>query len=414
MHVIIADDITGAGDSGIHFAVAGRRIALLLSRAALGETLASHEMATLSSESRFLEPAEAAGAVRQIMRECRAAGADIVYKKIDSTLRGNPGAEIEAMLHEGTFRTALVCPAMPKTGRTVRGGKLFLHGQSLDDTESGKDPFNPVFSADIAGILAGQTDLPIAGISHAHVRAGEEALAKIISSMTVNGARILVSDAESDFDLAAIAAAIRLLRDDPGTAGAQNILPVGAGGFAEAIAGPARPNAGAAPHGRMLAVVGSLTRTSLEQIDYAAIHGGFRLLDMDIEAWQTDPDAELRRLTALATLDDSPLLLKNRVAPSGRIDVADGIRAAAMFAETARAVSVAAGCGILYVTGGNTAMAVLQKLGVHAVTLEREYMPGVVMSSFAPAGTKLRCFISKAGGFGCPKTIVRLAEAIRG
>jgi uncharacterized protein YgbK (DUF1537 family) len=59
-------------------------------------------------------------------------------------------------------------------------------------------------------------------------------------------------------------------------------------------------------------------------------------------------------------------------------------------------------------------MAVLRRLGVRAVTLEREFTPGVVLSSFAPAETQLRWFISKAGGFGGPDTITRLAEATRG
>ncbi len=411
--IIIADDITGAGDSGIHFAVAGRKIALLLHSAALVETLAHHEMISLSSESRFLEPGEAAQAVRRTVRACRAAGAEIVYKKVDSTLRGNPGAEIEALLDEGEFDIALVCPAMPKTGRAIRGGRLFLHGESVNNTEMGNDPFNPVPNPDIAGILAGQTAVPVATISLAYVRAGEEELAQCICSMIAHGARILVADAESGYDLATIAAAIRLLRSASGVIGAKRILPVGAGGFAEAIAGPAKPGCGSVPHGRMLAVVGSLTKTSLEQTDYALAHGGFRLLDMDISAWHNNPEAERRRLTALACIDTSPLLLKNTVLPTGRIDVEVGIRAAAIFAEAARAISIAAGCEILYVTGGSTATAVLQKLGVHAVTLERECMPGVVISAFAPAGTKLRYFISKAGGFGGPETIARLAEATR-
>jgi uncharacterized protein YgbK (DUF1537 family) len=148
----------------------------------------------------------------------------------------------------------------------------------------------------------------------------------------------------------------------------------------------------------------------LEQIDYAAAHGGFRLLDMDVEACREGADAEIARLCALAAGCDTPLLLKNRVVPTGRIDVADGLRAAAVFAEAAQAVSAAAGCSILYVTGGSTAMSVLQRLGVDALTLERECMPGVVMSSFAPAGTNLRRFISKSGGFGGRDTIARLVD----
>ncbi len=408
--VVIADDITGAGDSGIHFAAAGQRIALLLRREALEPALRDHEMAILSSESRFLAPDAAAEAARRAVRDCRAAGAAVVYKKIDSTLRGNPGAEIGAILDEAGFRTALVCPAMPKTGRAVRGGRLFLRGRPLVDTESGRDPFNPVPSADIAETLSEQTRLALATVSLAHVRAGAEALAKIIAGLIAQGARILVADAESDFDLAAIAAAIRIVRREGGE---KTLLPVGAGGFAEAMAGCRKPYAGPVPAGRMLAVVGSLTQTSLDQIDHAARHGGFRLLEMDVGAWNADREAELRRLSESAAAGGAPLLLKNRAAPTGRIDVAEGIRAAGMFAEAACAVARAGQCAILYATGGSTAMAVLQKLGVSAITLEREYMPGVVMSSFAPPGTGLRWFVSKAGGFGGPETIVRLAEAMR-
>lgn len=410
MQVIIADDTTGAGDSGVHFAASGRRVALLLSRAALGAASAAHDMAVLSTETRFMNTASAARELRAALADCRAAGAEIAYKKIDSTLRGNPGAEIGALMEGGAFRAALVCPAMPKTGRVIRDGRLFINGRALDDAQSGSDPFNPVPSADVSEVLAGQTGLCIMNLSLARVRAGGEELAAGIAGLIGSGAKIIVADAETDGDLAAVAAALRRLREASAGPG---ILPVGAGGFAEAMAGPAKRRAEAAPRGRLLAVVGSLTKISLEQTDHAAARG-FRLLELDTEAWAADPGAELARLASGAGADGAPLLLRNRVAPSGRIDVADGIRVAGMFAASARAVAVAGNCGVLYATGGSTAMAVLQALGVSAVTLERECMPGVVMSSFAPAGTKLRRFISKAGGFGGPDTIARIAEAVHG
>ncbi len=410
--VLMADDMTGAGDSGVHFAAAGLRTALLPdgTAEALAEALAGHGMAALSTESRFLPPEGAAEAVRRTFRVCRAAGAEVVYKKMDSTLRGHPGAEIAALLEEGGFRAALVCPAMPKTGRAVRGGMLFLHGRPLGSAGGAEDPFNPVAGADVAAILAAGTALPAAALSLDAVRSGKgsaaDGLAARMEARIAGGARLLVADAEEDGDLAALAAALRRV---PG------VLPAGAGGFAEAIAGAPVPYSGEAPRGRMLAVVGSLTEASRAQCDYAAAHG-FRVLDIDAAAWSRDADAEIGRLCALAAPavpGDAPLLLKNRVPPSGRIAVEDGIRAADMFADAARAVAVAAGCSVLYATGGSTAVAVLRRLGVRAVTLERECMPGVVLGSFAPAGTGLRWCISKSGGFGPPETIARLAERMQ-
>ncbi|MDR3073825.1 MAG: four-carbon acid sugar kinase family protein, partial [Deltaproteobacteria bacterium] len=107
--IIIADDFTGAGDSGVHFARAGKRTALLLDHAGLESELSRYEMLSLSSESRFLGPGRAAAAVRALVARCAGLGAEIIFKKVDSTLRGNLGAEIEAILKATGRRAALVC-----------------------------------------------------------------------------------------------------------------------------------------------------------------------------------------------------------------------------------------------------------------------------------------------------------------
>jgi uncharacterized protein YgbK (DUF1537 family) len=73
-YAIIADDFTGAGDSGIHFAAAGKKTALLLDNASLAETLANHDAVAVSTETRFLPPHEAGMGVRAIVRSCRQPG----------------------------------------------------------------------------------------------------------------------------------------------------------------------------------------------------------------------------------------------------------------------------------------------------------------------------------------------------
>jgi uncharacterized protein YgbK (DUF1537 family) len=409
---IIADDLTGAGDSGVHFALAGKPTALLLDHNALAEALRDHQAVALSSESRFLGPEAAAAAARRAADRCRAAGVRIAFKKIDSTLRGNLGAEIEAVLDAGGGGAALVCPAMPKTGRVCRNGVLLLHGGPVHETAIGRDPFNPLPCSSVAGMLAAQTRLPFANLGLEAVHSGAGALRNAVGKMLEAGKRLIVADAETDADLAALG---KLLREANRIRGFPALLPVGAGGLAEAVAGSVRLSSGPELRGRMLAVVGSLAEASLSQIASALASGAFHPLELDMGLAFENPAGEVSRLVAeLPDAGKRHLLLKNRALPrpGKSVDAGDGIRAAGIFGEAARAVCLAGGCSLLYVAGGSTAAAVAASLGLRRLTLERECLPGVVFSSCPGRGAVPRWFVSKAGGFGDSGVIVKIAAGI--
>lgn len=403
---ILADDFTGAGDSGVHFSLSGRRTALLLDRASLTDIFSDHRAVAVSTESRFLEPAEAAGAVAAAIGDCRAAGVTRFYKKVDSTLRGNIGAEVEAALAAGDWSAALVCTAMPKTGRAIRDGILYLRGVPIAETELGRDPFNPVPTSQVAEMLAAQTALPVARLPLSTVRS-PAALRDAVAKALAAGARLLVADAVEDGDLAALGA---LLRTSPA------LLPVGAGGLAEGFVGPAAKPPSGGVDGRVLAIVGSLNPTSIEQARLAAESGRFYPLDLDMRAALKDAEDEIGRLAAEAEkADTAGLLLKNKITnpgDDGEISRDDGLRAAEIFGRAALALCRAAGCRALYVTGGSTAVAVAGALGVAGLSLEREFMPGVVLGSCQSPLSPVRWFITKAGGFGDAETLVRLAELL--
>ncbi len=98
--------------------------------------------AIIDTESRHLLSDAAAQAIRNIATECRQA--DFIYKKTDSTLRGNIVAEMEALSEIlGGARTSYV-PAYPAMGRVVRHGRLYVHGVSLEATQFARDPLNPI------------------------------------------------------------------------------------------------------------------------------------------------------------------------------------------------------------------------------------------------------------------------------
>ncbi len=415
--IILADDFTGAGDSGVHFARGGLTTALLLDIAGLDAEHARYEALSLSTESRFLKPGEAAATVAALAARCVALGAEIRFKKVDSTLRGNLGAEIEAVLAATGQRAALVCTAMPKTGRTCTGGMLFIRGVPLHETEIGRDPFNPVPSSEVATVLAAQTALPLSILSLGEVRSGEKNLAERAARLIGQGSRILVADAETDGDLAALGL---LVRDaDAGRHGLSPLLPVGAGGLAEACALARNPGAPSrkeppSPKGRMLAVVGSLTGTSRTQADRALAKGAFHPLTIRVADGLADPEREYARLAReAAAANGKHLLLRTENTPkAAQISGETGTHVARLFGGAARAICAAAPRAIIYATGGSTAVAVASAFGIHAIRLEDECMPGVVLAACPDSEDHcgIRWFISKAGGFGPPETLEMLAE----
>ncbi|HEY1227998.1 MAG TPA: four-carbon acid sugar kinase family protein, partial [Ramlibacter sp.] len=126
--LIIADDLSGAADCAIPFVRAGQR-----SVVALGPDVDSAD-ATLAvdADTRRLGGDEAARRTRAIYTAHRRAGQRL-YKKIDSTLRGNWAMEVAAL--RPLAGMAIVAPAYPALGRTVRGGNVYVGDRALADTE---------------------------------------------------------------------------------------------------------------------------------------------------------------------------------------------------------------------------------------------------------------------------------------
>ncbi len=132
----IADDLTGALEVGAKFSARGLP-ALVTTR---DGTEFDTPVGVIDTESRHLSAADA----EQCVFERATIPARWIYKKTDSTLRGNIAAELRALVRRyGPARVAYVGP-YPSLGRTVRDGILYVKGIPVSDTEFGRDPLNPV------------------------------------------------------------------------------------------------------------------------------------------------------------------------------------------------------------------------------------------------------------------------------
>src|ERR687896_800397 len=142
---VIADDLTGAADAGVQLVHAGYRTAVFFSES---EVFAKDfDAVSFDTDSRALPAGFAAKRVLEAARAAREAR--IVYKKLDSTLRGNVAAELAAALGGARRERVVVAPAFPAAGRTTAGGIQRVRGAPVDETEIANDPNTPVSEAHV-------------------------------------------------------------------------------------------------------------------------------------------------------------------------------------------------------------------------------------------------------------------------
>jgi uncharacterized protein YgbK (DUF1537 family) len=155
---VIADDLTGAGDAGLAFFESGFTVetALIDARGRFPSTpQKSTDVWVLDTESRHLNPLAAARRVRQAAARLKKWRASFIYKKIDSTLRGNLKSETAAFLAAlpAASRPLVFAPAFPALGRATLSETHFVDGKLLHETAFARDPLSPLKTSSIEKLL---------------------------------------------------------------------------------------------------------------------------------------------------------------------------------------------------------------------------------------------------------------------
>ncbi|MBP5224202.1 MAG: four-carbon acid sugar kinase family protein [Lachnospiraceae bacterium] len=155
--LLIADDFTGALDTGVQFVNAGARAEVFLTDKVDFAAYPDTEVFIVDTETRHLRPEAAYGAVFNLVKRAMGAGVETFYKKTDSGLRGNVGAEIEA-LSDALGRPVVFAPAYPAMGRTVKDGVSYVDGVPVNESVFGRDPFDPVRVSRVRDLFRPQFD----------------------------------------------------------------------------------------------------------------------------------------------------------------------------------------------------------------------------------------------------------------
>jgi uncharacterized protein YgbK (DUF1537 family) len=390
--LVIADDLTGANDTGVQFAKRGIRTVVLVEWGKGWPT--GYEVVVVNTETRHVEAGVAAERVRRVAEVGVAAGVRYFFKKTDSTLRGNIGAELQALLEVTREWMVPFVPAFPELGRTTRGGIHYVKGVPIAESAFGNDPLSPVRESEVAKVLRCDVDLEVAS-----VRVGD-----------VLGRGCAVYDCESREELKKIADG--LARND-----ALRLL-AGSAAFAEELPRVLRLRRGdvepVEAHGPMLLVNGSMNPRAFEQIEAAG--AGFQRVRMSPEVLldRNVRESFLERLEFgaggnvllfSAERREDYAAYEQKAAEGGVSDVPLHLRIAKATGEIVKPVLARGKFGTLVVFGGDTLIGIARACAWTAFVPRTEVEAGITVAN--PAGSDLTV-ISKAGGFSDAGVIDRI------
>ena len=414
---VLADDLTGSIEVAAQFAKHGTRSEVTTDIRLDRDCFSQHlGLRVVDTESRHMSAEQAQHLTYRLSTIAREHNIRWIYKKTDSTLRGNIGTELAGIMKAYPEKHLVYLPAYPKLGRVCRQGHLYVEGKRLEDTAFAKDPRSPVRNSSILDLLTPHIQAPVVTVET------PQDLNKRLRQQTKP--TVFVCDAETDRDLQTIAQLLNGCDVPPLLAG-----PAGVTEYLAQLLGTSAPQVTRRPTAHTsVTLCGSVNSASLAQINHAERSGisvitwtPEQLLDPDftdtqngqhlIQAMAEQLNAEKHLIMAsLRSADEmaaylahanklglSPQQTHNRVAQQmGRITKK-------LFDWTVP--------DALIIFGGDTALGMLNACQCSTLEPVGEILSGIPVSDLNVAGRTLQ-LITKAGGYGSPDMLSQVVHSL--
>ncbi|MBN1362726.1 MAG: hypothetical protein JW993_19160 [Sedimentisphaerales bacterium] len=408
MIAVIADDITGAAE----IAAIGWRRGLSAQVQMTPNPKAGADLVTIDTDTRSLPGDTARSILKDIAGRLRALPVQWHFKKVDSVLRGNVGAELETLMEALGKRRTILAPANPSKGRIIVDGRYYINGVPLDETEFAQDPEHPARSSSIADLLSASSggslkspgapgDLGMAGPGEPFPKPALRSSLRLPPALHVldpaaylgEETGIVVAQARTVADLAQWSGCL----DD-------DTLAAGGADFFQAILDRRSPSHQTGTRDMLrptkapkLFVCGSKRRAGSQpaHVDMPVCLMPERAPGL-LGQWTSDI------VTALAA-SRCAVVAVGRAAERNSLSALD-VRT--RMAVTVQRVVERTEIGELFIEGGATASAILRRLGWDTLDVQGEYAPGVVRL----AVTKMpdRTVTLKPGSYPWPEELLTL------
>jgi uncharacterized protein YgbK (DUF1537 family) len=426
--MVIADDLTGAADTGVQFVIRGLNTCLISPDSARPIDFSRYlkrDVLVVNTHSRSLNARQAADRITLLLKDYRRDLFPLVYKKIDSTLRGNMGSEIDALLEKTGFSVGFVAPSFPEQKRSLVGGIMMVDGKPLSLTEAAQDAVSPIHESHVHKLLEAQSRWDIARIDLTYVASTTEKLhAEVMRECLSGKGKLIIFDAMTRKDLQNIAEVSFRMSQQPLLIGSAGLAQEIAGELSTAVVGhqPFSPENTETVH--ILMVSGSASGVTHGQIRCLEKTGSVSSFELGAGMRSDDEKTRRKRNLQMAgrmgeALRRGHVLLKSsqkRLEQQGEVPVQARItnELAVMTRHALTVSEIPIESLILVVTGGDTAMDILQALNAEGLHILGQVIEGIVMSRLVGGEYEGLRVITKAGAFGKDDALKKIIEIFMG
>ena len=411
-YIVIADDLTGSNATCSLFKKIGLRAASILKLQ--GDINYDVDVISYSTASRGLDKEEAYKKVSEAIKILKNKDVLVYNKRIDSTLRGNIGTEINAMLDNlEDDRIAIVIPSYPDSGRIVVNKTMLVNGVLLENSDAGKDPKTPIKTSCVESLIQKGIKYSSTYFTLSDIEQPIEEIVKKIQE-AIKKSRVLIFDAVNNEDIIKISKAI--IHSDI------DIVTVDPGPFTLYYSKELQKKNHLEK--KILMVIGSVTATTKKQIEYILQEEDIFLVKMKVEDFFEKETClkEIERVIAyikkgIASYD----LFLVTTSPIGDEKKADLQKLAENLNTTVEEISKIIANTLtetivkilketqkfegIYSSGGDITIALLEKLKSIGVEIREEVIPLAAYGRIIGGDFPNLKLVSKGGMVGDEKTI---------
>lgn len=420
--LIIADDLTGANDSAAQFAKKGFKTAVAIYKQGKMPKLSDYDLydvLVIDSESRDLPSEDARFIICDIYDYIQSILNNVlIYKKVDSTLRGNVGIELATLIAQYNPILTVFAPAYIESFRTTVDGYQYLYGIPLEKTELANIPKSPITTSYIPEILAKNSNLISSIIDLKDIESGEDNLKRTINAKLEEKKNLFCFDATKREHLDLIAKTALSYRQ---------LIFCGSAGLANAISSNIKVKnlENKAKEYKdikhLLYLCGSISEISRKQSHKLVENTDCLLVRLDLKLALQDP-------LKAAEVHAKDILLKAKqhkvVLVSGAYEEKDVVLSKALcekyqinFFKAGELVAQTMGAVMALVhkefdafvmTGGDSAVHSSDAVDARVFEIEDEIENGIAQCKIASGSCRGKILISKAGAFGLEDTFLNI------
>ncbi|HZK86265.1 MAG TPA: four-carbon acid sugar kinase family protein [Desulfosporosinus sp.] len=399
---ILADDFTGANDTGIQFAKHGiSTVTILNADEAELELFNNVEVIVINTETRNLNSTEAYQKVQKAAETLLTMGLSFIYKKIDSTMRGYPGIELLSLMRVKKVTVGVISPAFPANGRMVAGGFLFVN----------EGPLKQKFSKglNLMQLIGEQAKCNVRLLMLEDIRNGVDDIKEFfVDIIDTQVETIIIADAVCQEDLAVISEAVKELLP--------RMVIAGSGGLAESLLLSLDLNNKRkileAPSEKLLMVIGSYSPVTAKQIAWIEEKQQAVIIAVDVSKLVSKENTfEIARVVTLAksslSSGNHTAIVLNTLAKAESlpeslelVNKRDKNLILEALGQITNEIVDRYSVGALVLSGGDTASFICKKLGCKGIKLDDEIIPGIPIGRLIGNKCDGMVAVTKSGSLG--------------